>query len=160
MKLYVVLIMSLLSCVLLESAIERDGNIMETTEFSFIVKSGRNGELGLYAAHDIAQGTQLFHGSFKMRVMKIAHVPDAFKSFMLPLDDEECVVPERFDRLEAGWYMNISSTHANVAKKLEGIYASIIDVLEANTFYATRDIQAGEEILIDVEQVKKHFPNK
>jgi hypothetical protein len=90
--------------------------------------------------------------------MNIAEVPHEFRTFMLPLNDEECVVPERFDRLEAGWYMNISSTHANVAKKLQGQYASIIEVLEANTFYATRDIQVGEEILIDVEQVKKHFP--
>ncbi len=158
MKLYVLSIMSLLSLTLHVYAIEGNRNSMETTEFSFVVKVRFDGELGLFAAHDIAQGAQLFHGSFKMRVMKIAEVPDEFKNFMLPLDDENCVVPERFDRLEVGWYMNISSTHANVAKKLEGQYASITEVLEANTFYAIRDIQAGEEILIDVEQVKKHFP--
>lgn len=131
---------------------------METTEFSFIVKMRPDGEFGLFATHDIAQGAQLFHQPFTLRIMKINQIPDEFKNFMLPLDDENCVVPERFDRLEVGWYMNISSTQANVAKKLEGTYASIIDVLQANTFYATRDIQAGEEILIDVEQVKKHFP--
>src|SRR4051812_20363117 len=107
MKLYALFIMSLLSLTLNVCAVEGNRNIMETTEFSFVVKSRPDGELSLFAAHDIAQGAQLFHGSFKMRVMKIAHVPDAFKNFMLPLDDEECVVPERFDRLEAGWYMNI-----------------------------------------------------
>lgn len=158
MKLYVLFVMSLLILTLHVSAVGGNQNIMGTTEFSFIVKMRPDGELGLFAAHDIAQGVQLFHGSFKMRVMKIAEVPHEFRNFMLPLDDENGVVPERFDRLEVGWYMNISSTHANVAKKLEGQYSSIIEVLQANTFYATRNIQAGEEILIDVEQVKKHFP--
>ncbi len=53
--------------------------------------------------------------------MNIKNVPDEIKNFIFPLDHEECVGSERFDRLEAGWYMNISSTHANVAKKLDGV---------------------------------------
>ncbi|MBV8661278.1 MAG: SET domain-containing protein [Candidatus Dependentiae bacterium] len=158
MKLYVVSIMSLLSLMVPIYSFESNRNNMETTEFSFIVKVRPDGEFGLFAAHDIAQGTQIFHEPFRLRIMKINDVPDAFKNFTLPLNDEECIVPERFDRLEIGWYMNISSTHANVAKKLEGQYESLLQIFETNTFYAIRDIQAGEEILIDVEQVKKYFP--
>ncbi len=125
----------------------------KSTEFSFLVQPTVSGGLGVFAAHDIEQGTEL-------RVLKIKDVPAEFLTYCLPLNEEDCACPEKFDRMEIGWYMNISHEHANVNKKLEGQYESILDVLQANTFYATRDIKAGEEILIDVESVKKHFPRK
>lgn len=133
--------------------------MQKTTEFSFMLKPRPSGDLGVFAAHDIAKGTEIFHKPFVVRMLKAADIPDEFRSYCLACNEEESACPQEFDRMEIGWYMNVSSTHANIAKKIDREYASTVELLEANTFYAMRDIEAGEEILINVEPVKEHFSN-
>lgn len=148
-------IMSLLSISAAIYSMNNNKNV-KSSEFLLIVKPTQSGELGVFAARDLVQGTQLFDEPFDIRVLKKTDIPEEFLNYCIPLNNEECACPERFDRMETGWYMNLSSTHANIAKNLNGVSKNIMDVLKANTFYAIRDIKAGEEILIDVEQVKKY----
>ena len=135
-------------------------DVMKTNEFSFLVKSRPTGDLGVCAAHDIAQGTELFHEPFEVRIMKSKDIPDEFKTYCIPINEEELACPERFDRMEIGWYMNVSSTHANIEKRIGHTYDNTVELLAANTFYAIKDIKAGKEILIDVEPVREHFSKK
>jgi uncharacterized protein len=114
----------------------------KTTEFSFVLKPSTLGGIGVYAAHDIPEGMHLFHGNFSSRKMKTKEVPSEFLKYCIFVNDEECICPERFDRMEVGWYLN-HSHNPNIAKRPE------IGVI------ALRDIKAGEEILIDYNQLNE-----
>ncbi|MBP6869916.1 SET domain-containing protein [Candidatus Babeliales bacterium] len=126
----------------------------QTTEFSFLLKTLPNGTISIFATHDISEGTSIFNEPFALRVMKTKDVPDAFKDYYLPLNNEECVCPEKFDRMEIGWYLNHSS-NPNIEKRVERNYENIIDFLQANSFYAIKNIKAGDEITMDLERVHK-----
>ncbi len=130
---------------------------MRCHEFSFVLKQSSQGNIGMFAAHDIAKGTLILDKPFKLRVMKTVEIPEEFKQFSIPINDIESACPERFDRMEIYWYINDSSIHPNIEKRIEVDYPSVIDLLEALTFYAIRDIKAGEEILIDLHKVQQSF---
>lgn len=68
--------------------------------------------------------------------MKSANVPEAFKKYCIYLNDEECLCPERFDRMEIRWYIN-HSHQPNIQKHSD------------KNIVTLRDIKQGEEILID-----------
>lgn len=117
---------------------------MEWSEFSFILQPSPLGGVGVFAAHDIPDGTHLFKSRFITRTMKVKDVPPLLLKYCIYISDEECICPERFDRMEIGWYLNHSSK-PNVAKKTA---ASSSDSKSRN-IYAIQDIKAGDEILID-----------
>ncbi len=109
---------------------------MQTTEFTFVLKPSPIGGVGVFATHDIHEGTQLFRANFSPRRMKTKEVPADFIKYCIFLDDEECICPERFDRMEIGWFINHSHS-PNIAKQPE------------KGIVAIREIKAGEEILMD-----------
>ncbi|MBI5447896.1 MAG: SET domain-containing protein [Gammaproteobacteria bacterium] len=113
-----------------------------STEFTFILQPSPLGGVGVFAAHDIPNGMQLFSGIFKPRKMKISDIPDTFRKYVIYLNDAECLCPERFDRMEIGWYLN-HSPHPNIIKKDHGLV------------YAVHDIKKGEEILIDYNHLNE-----
>lgn len=133
-------------------------NNMKCSEFSFILKQSPQGNIGLFAAHDIAKGTLIFDQPFTLRVIKTNDIPAEFLQFSIPINDTESACPEHFDRMEVGWYMNHSS-HPNIEKRIDVEYANVIDLLKALTFYAIKDIKAGEEILIDLDKVALTIKN-
>jgi SET domain-containing protein len=112
------------------------------TEFSFILQPSSLGGIGVFATHAIAAGAQLFSGTFSPRKMLVKDVPAAFHKYLVYLSDEECLCPERFDRMEIGWFLNHSET-PNIIKKSDGLV------------YAVTDIQAGDEILMDYNQLNE-----
>ena len=113
------------------------------SEFSFILKPSSLGGIGIFVTHDIPEGELVFAADFSPRKRKVKDVPPAFIDYCVFLNDEECLCPERFDHMEIAWYLNHS--HApNVAKTSQG-YKLI----------TLRDINAGEEILLDYNEFKE-----
>ncbi len=106
------------------------------TEFTFILQPSALGGVGIFATHPIPMGTELFLGAFTPQKMKSKNVPEAFKKYCVYLNDEECFAPERFDRMEIGWYIN-HSPEPNIQK------------ISGKPIVALRDIKQGEEIFMD-----------
>lgn len=110
-----------------------------TNEFSFVLKPSEHG-IGVFAAHDIKEGTylRLFGDEPELtdrsRTLKASEVPDTFKEYCINKGDE-LIGPQDFGAMPVGWYLNHSvnsnATHRNLH------------------WYASRDIVAGEEILVD-----------
>lgn len=109
------------------------------TEFSFILKPCAAG-IGVFATHDIAAGTKLLTGKFRGRNMKIKDVPADFIKYCVFINEEDCLCPQRFDRMDIAWFLN-HSHQPNIAKVAQ------------NRVEALRDIKTGEEILIDYNEL-------
>lgn len=120
----------------------------ETNEFSFILKPSPIGGVGVFATHDIKQDTYLrLFGDEKIlegrtRIIDANVLDSDFKKYCMYRDGGLMVCPEDFGQMQIGWYLNHSIKNANALHK--------------NYFwYATRDIKAGEEILIDYNTLEE-----
>ena len=126
-----------------------------TDEFSFILKPAEHG-IGVFAVHDIKDGTylRLFRDESEEKpravTRKTADVPEFFRQYCVGRGDTQ-LCPSDFGCMEIGWHLN-HSKNPNAYHK--------------NYFYhASRDIKAGEEIVIDYnsleepEEVKKEYYN-
>ncbi|HEV2601935.1 MAG TPA: SET domain-containing protein-lysine N-methyltransferase [Candidatus Babeliales bacterium] len=131
-----------------------------STEFSFVLKPSPIGGVGFFATHDIPSGTILFRQeNHPVRRLKVCDIPQELLKYCIYINDQECIAPERFDRMEIGWYLN-HSFDPNVAHQ-----ASIEwnDESHVNTLYAIKDIKAGDEILMNYndldepEDLKEEF---
>jgi hypothetical protein len=122
-------------------------NPVKWTEFSFILKPSPLGGIGIFATHDIPAGTDVFTRDFNLRSLKIKEVPEEFLRYCIYTSDEECLCPERFDRMEILWYINHSS-EPNITPK-GTIGENKFDISKRHDVYAIKDIRAGDEILID-----------
>jgi len=122
---------------------------MEKTwsETSFILRPSSIGGIGVFATHDIPAGTLLCRTSHNKRTLKIKDVPFEFLKYCVYINDEECICPERFDRMEIGWFINHSAT-PNIASNTSTTMTSN-GPIRAYSFYALTDIKAGNEIVID-----------
>jgi len=121
--------------------LNRDKTQIKWTEFSFVLKPSTLGGVGVFATHDIPKDTSLFSGSSSSRRMKTTEIPADFIKYCIFLSDDECLCPERFDRIGIGWYINHSSD-PNIGKNTAG-------------FISIRDITAGEEILLNYNELNE-----
>lgn len=121
---------------------------MQWSEFSFMLKPSPLGGVGVFATHDIPAGTHVFNPNFEIRTMKVKDVPAALLQYCIYINDDECLCPERFDRMEIGWYINHSSS-PNIARKGAISNAEAVRNIKARIFHAIQDIKSGDEILID-----------
>ncbi len=112
------------------------------TEFSLILKPSTVNGIGVFTAHNIARDTQFVYCDFLMRKLLIKNIPTEFIHYCILINDKECFAPERFDRMEVGWYLN-HSNHPNVKK-----------ISEKNVI-AIRDIKAGEEVLMNYNELNE-----
>ena len=80
--------------------------MQQWSEFSFILQPSSLGGIGVFATHDLLQGTKIFDGNHKPRTMLIKDIPPAFLKYCIYINDSECLCPERFDRMGIGWYIN------------------------------------------------------
>ena len=110
----------------------------ETTEFSFILKPAEHG-IGVFAAHDIKEGTYLrFFGEETEAadvsvVRKKEDVPKFFQQYCVDRGNTlRC--PKDFGHMEIGWHLNHSKTPNAYHKNYD--------------YYALRDIKASEKITI------------
>lgn len=121
-----------------------------TDEFSFILRPSEFG-IGVFAVHDIKEGTylRLFGAEDGSRLMDKSEVPEIFRDYCVDHGDK-IYCPEDFGRLQVGWYLNHSK---NPNAKPDENYS----------YYAKRDIKAGEEITVDYnllnepEEAKKDY---
>jgi len=121
---------------------------MKWSEFTFLLKPSPVGGVGVFTAHDITAGTELLPVTFNVRTMKIKDIPQAFVSYCIFINDEECLCPENFNRMEIGWYINHSDT-PNMAITNPAQSASLVPSIVTNSFYALRDIKEGEEVFVN-----------
>lgn len=131
---------------------------MEWSEFSFMLKPSSLGGIGVFATHDIPAGTILFSPNFEIRTLKIKDVPEPLLQYCIYINDEECLGPERFDRMEIGWYLNHSAT-PNIARKIPVSNAEAVKNIKERAMHAIQDIKAGDEILMDYNELDEpeHF---
>ena len=122
-----------------------------TNEFSFVLKPSSYG-VGVFAVHGIKKGTHLrlftnsTEGVNHVRRLKKENIPEAFLDFCVDRGDE-MACPDDFGQMSLGWYMNHSMIGANVEHKNPAN--------EAYQWYASRDIQEGEEILINYNTLEE-----
>lgn len=112
------------------------------TEYSLVLKPSPIAGIGVFATTDIPAGMRIFSGNISARTMKITEIPPDFLKYCIFLNDEECLCPERFDRMEIGWFIN-HADEPNLEKKAEDHIVSL------------REIKAGEEILINYNQLNE-----
>lgn len=118
----------------------------ETTEFSFVLKPSEYG-VGVFAAHDIKQGTYLRLFGHEQEEDKLPpkrkpeEVPEFFQQYCLEREGF-LYCPADFGAMPVGWYLNHSTT-PNADHDAEYKY------------HALRDIKAGEEITIDYNSLEE-----
>ena len=123
-----------------------------TNEFSFILKPSQYG-IGVFAVHDIKAGVylRLFGDQTKelerrIRNLNKKDVPEILRQYCIDRG-ESLICPDDFGHIPLGWYLNHSK---NVNAIHRGDYR----------WYASRDIRAGEEILIDYNSLEEPEESK
>lgn len=129
-----------------------EGHPMEWSEFTFILEPSPLGGIGVFAAHDIPKGTILFRSDHNPRKLKVQEIPEPFRKYCVYVSDDECYGPERFDRMEIGWYIN-HSAKPNIGRKSQVTLEETVNNIEARAVHALRDIKAGDEILMDYNEL-------
>ena len=113
-----------------------------TDEFSFILKPSPIAGVGVFVTHKIKKGTRLrvFSGEptrkMKMSEVKKNPVLAKFVEFFAVVSNGVAYMPPNFSRLDVGWYLNHSD-------KFNAYHD------ENNRYYASRDIEEGEELTIN-----------
>lgn len=115
-----------------------------TDQFSFILKPStiEGAGVGVFAAHDIKEGTLLrLFGDKEYSEGQISttreyyDVPDIFRTYCIYKEGGKILCPLDFGNMPLGWYLN-HSENSNTIEKEDG-------------WYTKKDIKEGEEILID-----------
>lgn len=127
---------------------------MHFSEFSFELKPSPYGGIGVFATHDISEGTRVFDQKVAARVMKIEDIPPPLRKFCIYVNEHEALCPERFDRLELAWFVNHSERPNIKADKIPSPSdiaeaQKLLAFLQSRKHFAVKDIEAGDEILID-----------
>lgn len=117
-----------------------------TSEFSFILKPSDHG-VGVFAVHRIAKGAhlRLFGDNETVDLGSILRskkdVPEEFHEYCIDRGDD-LICPEDFGQMHVGWYLN-HDKNPNAFRD------------EDFKWYAAREIEAGEEILIDYNSLEE-----
>ena len=119
---------------------------IETNEFSFILKPSPIAGVGVFTTHKIKKGTRLrvFSGELTRKIRKSEIKEESkknpilakFVEFFAVASDGWVYMPSNFSAMPVGWYMNHSD--APNAHHDEGY-----------KYFASRDIEEGEEITIN-----------
>ena len=112
----------------------------EWSEFSAILQPSSIDGLGVFATHDIKAGSPVFARDDLLKVVKKEVVHSEFLKFCNDLNDNYCVAPERFDRLEIICFLNHSLT-PNIVEDSMGAWV------------ASCEIKEGEELLINYNKL-------
>jgi hypothetical protein len=115
-----------------------------TSEISFILKPSSIGGVGVFTTHGIRRGIHLrLFPNNRMRIVKPGRnlTKDIFYEHFGISKASNIIVPEDFGCMDIGWDMNHSDNPTSAHNLPE-------DPGDAE-YFATRDIQAGEEITIN-----------
>ena len=88
-----------------------------TDQQSFILKPSTIKGVGVFALHDIAEGTylELFREDFQEEVCEVSDVPKELQGFGLGSEDGKLLCPKLFNRVDIGNYIN-KSENKNMRK--------------------------------------------
>ena len=116
----------------------------ETGPQSFILKPSAAEGIGVFALHDIAEGTHLdlFRQDFEEEVREVKDVPKELRGFCLNREDGTLLCPKFFNRLDIGNYVN----HSENANMKYG---------KGKGYSARRDIKSGEELFANYRELDK-----
>lgn len=116
-----------------------------TNHESFILKPSalENAGVGVFALHDIAEGThlELFTERFEEEIRRSEEVPEELRGYCLDQPDGTLLCPKRFNQLDIGNYVNHSSESANMRYE------------KGRGYFARRDIRADEELFADYREL-------
>ena len=123
------------------------------TEYSLMLQPSKVHGLGVFAVYDIPAGVLLFHHTSAPRRVETKTVPIEWQKYCIHLNEHESIVPEKFDRMEIGWFINHSHEpnvgHKTVISSLD----RLTDAGDARKIHTLRAIKAGEEILMDYNDI-------
>lgn len=117
----------------------------ETNELSFILKPSPLGGIGVFCTHGIKSGTRL--RLFPNGSRFISNSELVFNEKLLNFckfygveDEKGFWIPKSFNCIDSGWYLNHSENNNAVHD-------------EKYRYFAARDLQGGEEIIINYNQL-------
>lgn len=142
-------IISCLIGVLLSATLYGEDVSKQWSELSFILKPSTipGAGVGVFAVHDINADTPLFRVERNItRTLKMKDVPPELVKYCIYMENGECIAPERFDRMEIGWYLNHSAT-PNVGHR------SCPERNGEHRLYTIKNVKAGDEIVIDYNEL-------
>jgi SET domain-containing protein len=118
----------------------------ETNEFSFVLKPAAHG-VGVFATHDIPQGTRLrvFGDTNPIRLMKKEDVPETLRDWCASRRDV-LMCPPDFGYMPIGWYLNHSD-------EPNAMHDSTETTDTYGEWLAARTIRSGEEITINYNEL-------
>ena len=116
----------------------------ETDHQSFILKPSKVSSVGVFALHDIAEGThlELFRKDFEEEIKDKEEIPIELQGYCLNYEDGKLLCPKFFNRLDIGNYVNHSENPNMRYEKGKG-------------YFAKRDIQKGEELFANYRELKE-----
>lgn len=116
--------------------------IPKTNHESFILKPSTVEGVGVFALHDIAEGTYmaLFREDFQEELRDVEDVPKELRGFCLNREDGRLLCPKFFNRMDIGNYVNHSESANMRYEKGRG-------------YFAARDITAGEELFANYREL-------
>lgn len=107
------------------------------TTCPFILRPSPIHGVGVFAVRSFEKGDSLPLFAEGGDCVYLDSLPDApFGDYCVELNDGRVMAPHDFTRMSVGWYLN-NATAPNAACD------------EVYEYFATRDIQAGEEVTID-----------
>jgi hypothetical protein len=133
----------------------------ETNEFSFTLKPSKFG-VGVFAEHPIAKGTYLrIFGdpsveAHTFRELPKTSVPEKFWEFCLDRGDF-LICPPDFGVMPLGWYLNHSAEANAESRPIPGVESAMSKKYQ---WFASRDIEEGEEILINYNSLEEPEENR
>jgi SET domain-containing protein len=113
-----------------------------TDHQSFVIRPSAIEGIGVFALHDIAEGTymELFGKDFQEEVREASDVPEGLRGFCLNREDGKLLCPKFFNRMDIGNYVNHSEDANMRYVKRQG-------------YVARRDIKAGEELFANYREL-------
>lgn len=113
------------------------------SELSFVLKPSKLAGVGLFTLHYIRKGVLLHRDNAEEIVRKTKNLPPPLLGLCIFKNKEEALCPKRFDTLSVWSFINHSSK-PNVEYREKD-----------KTFFALRDLQAGEELFFDYNQLNE-----
>ncbi len=116
----------------------------KTDKFSFILRPSTipDAGIGVFALHDIAKDTymELFLPDFEEEIVDPKYIPEELQMYCLDKEGGKLQCPKYFNRMDIGNYLN----HGKLAN---------LRWEEGTGYFATRDINKGEELFANYKEL-------
>jgi SET domain-containing protein len=130
---------------------ETDQTACGGNQYSYKLQVAPGKGIGVFAVRMIPAGAPLSDRmEFEIKLCKQSEVPAEFQGHCSHLAGDQVITPARFDHMPIFWYLNHSTT-PNVTIP-DGI-SVVNNRLLIMRMYALKNIEAGEELTVDYNQL-------